>query len=800
MRTPNWRRIEGLGFALLALFTTLNTATASVPGDEHWDSQFGPVGASDQPYSIAVVGDKVYVGGVLSAAGNTKANFIAGYNGTNWFPLNNGVSGGYNFTYLFALATDGTNLYAGGLYTNADNCGARNLARWDGTNWWPLAGGDPNSIVETIRIFGTNFFVGGVFTTNGGVQVNGIARWDGSGWQALGAGVTGGLQPGVLAIEYDGVNVYAGGSFSQAGAANANNIARWDGTSWSAMGDGFSGSVLALARHGGYLYAGGSFTNASLAITNLARWTGSAWVPVGTGANMPVRDLLSDGVNLYAGGDFTSINGVAANRVAKWNGTAWSALGLGVQGFGVGVKPGVYKMAFDSRGRLFIAGNFNQVDGVGASYVAGWDGANWFALGGATSTGMTHNNGQILALYSDGVNLYAGGGFTEAGNVIVNGVARWDGSRWAALGSVVNGQISSSMARAFTVAGSYLYAGGSFTNIGGVAAGRIAQWDGYQWYNIGDADGTVRALLYDGYYVWMGGSFTNIAGGYSPGLAVYLDGSGWYTAGNPAGGGQLVNAIADDGTYYYVGGNFTSMDYVSVLNIARYDGNTWSPLGAGLNGTVNVIAVVNGSLYAGGSFTLSGSTTMNRIARWNGSSWSALGTGLTGSSSSAAVTAIVVSGTDLYVGGSFTNAGTVYVPGIAKWNGTTWSALGSGLFNGVFNTAGQGTALALMGNDLYVGGQFTSAGDKPSVFIGRWNEQMNFYPPPHPCLTRQSRLTNGQFRFRLAGTSGERYVIHASTNLSAWTPLLTNSATLYDFTDTAAPNYPWRFYRAVLAP
>ena len=65
-------------------------------------------------------------------------------------------------TYLFALATDGTNLYAGGLYTNADNCGARNLARWDGTNWWPLAGGNPEFVVETIRIFGTNFFVGGV--------------------------------------------------------------------------------------------------------------------------------------------------------------------------------------------------------------------------------------------------------------------------------------------------------------------------------------------------------------------------------------------------------------------------------------------------------------------------------------------------------------------------------------------------------------------------------------------------------------------------------------------------------------
>jgi len=42
-------------------------------------------------------------------------------------------------------------------------------------------------------------------------------------------------------------------------------------------------------------------------------------------------------------------------------------------------------------------------------------------------------------------------------------------------------------------------------------------------------------------------------------------------------------------------------------------------------------------------------------------------------------------------------------------------------------------------------------------------------------LTRETWLTNGQFRFRVTGTSGESYVLQDSTNLGAWTPLLTNS-------------------------
>ena len=67
-------------------------------------------------------------------------------------------------------------------------------------------------------------------------------------------------------------------------------------------------------------------------------------------------------------------------------------------------------------------------------------------------------------------------------------------------------------------------------------------------------------------------------------------------------------------------------------------------------------------------------------------------------------------------------------------------------------------------------------------------------------LTRETWLTNGQFQFRVTGTSGESYVLQGSANLGAWTPLLTNSATLYDFTDPDATNYDLRFYRAVLAP
>ena len=119
------------GLAILGFLSALSTLLASAPGDEHWDSQFGPVGANDTLQAMAVSGQQVFVGGNLTAAGNTRANYAAGYDGTRWYALNKGISGAPGMTFIWALAADGSNVYAGGSFTNADGSGAKYIARWD---------------------------------------------------------------------------------------------------------------------------------------------------------------------------------------------------------------------------------------------------------------------------------------------------------------------------------------------------------------------------------------------------------------------------------------------------------------------------------------------------------------------------------------------------------------------------------------------------------------------------------------------------------------------------------------------
>jgi hypothetical protein len=79
------------------------------------------------------------------------------------------------------------------------------------------------------------------------------------------------------------------------------------------------------------------------------------------------------------------------------------------------------------------------------------------------------------------------------------------------------------------------------------------------------------------------------------------------------------------------------------------------------------------------------------------------------------VYALAVNGTNLYAGGDFTEAGGVPANHIAKWDGSSWSALGSGLDGPVYALAADGAG------HLFVGGGFTHAGANACAFIAQAN-------------------------------------------------------------------------------
>ena len=160
--------------------------------------------------------------------------------------------------------------------------------------------------------------------------------------------------------------------------------------------------------------------------------------------------------------------------------------------------------------------------------------------------------------------------------------------------------------------------------------------------------------------------------------------------------------------------------------------NGWSNLGTNgqaqntegaLNGHVRAIAVSGTDLYVGGAFFQPlGITNGNYIAKWNGSSWSALGQGLDNR-----VNAILIDGPNVIVGGHFQNAGgDAQADYLAVWDGSNWSDIDNAT-TGDGALSGEVYALAKDGSNLYVGGVFYNApavGDvvgNPGDNIMRWD-------------------------------------------------------------------------------
>ena len=156
----------------------------------------------------------------------------------------------------------------------------------------------------------------------------------------------------------------------------------------------------------------------------------------------------------------------------------------------------------------------------------------------------------------------------------------------------------------------------------------------------------------------------------------------------------------------------------------------WSPglaAGNGPNGTVRALAVFDDgsgpALYAGGDFTMAGGVPARGVARWDGSSWSGLGSGLGPNGLEYLVTSLGVfddgSGPALYASGRFSEAGGSPAHHIAAWDGTTWSPLGVQIeFGSVRSFAvfddGSGPA-------LYAGGAFSWIGGQNIEYAAAWD-------------------------------------------------------------------------------
>lgn len=638
--------------------------------------------------------------------------------GGRWLTSPEQLPPGLNGTVRALAVLPYGDIIAGGEFTIAGGIQTNYIARWNGSVWMPLGLGVNDRVRALAVLPNGDLIAGGDFLTAGGVPANYIARWNGSSWSPLDGGVGGRVI--ALTIVSNG-DLIAGGDFTHVAGSSANYIARWNGVSWSSLGTGMNDRVFALAvMPNGDVIAGGQFTTAGGATANrVARWDGVLWTQIGSGMSggevpqVSALAVLPNG-HLVAGGKFTSAGSSNASCIAHWDGFMWSPLGTGVGG---GSETEVAGLAVMTNGDIVAGGDFLAASGLTAQFIARWDGSSW-----VQSIPWGNNAVRCLIVLPDG-DLVAGGDFTRMGDVEAPRVARLRGSSWAPLG---RGLTAPAYALAPLPSGE-LVAGGPFTTAGAVEAKSVARWDGSSWMPVGSGvNSTVNALqvLQNGDLV-AGGYFT-AAGVTQASLVARWDGATWAPLGSgltgvPGSFPRVQVLVTMPNGDIVAGGYFTATETEVRNRIARWNGSTWRPLGPGVGGGPNAFTLVgalavlqNGDLVAGGNFTSAGGEPANRIARWDGTSWVPLGSGMSETSSGVRALAVLRNG-HLVAGGSFTEAGGVPARNIARWDGSIWSSMGSGMNSDV-------TCLVVLSNgDLVAGGSFTTAGGVAAVGIARWN-------------------------------------------------------------------------------
>ena len=683
-------RPGGDGFSV-----TVDDAPARYPvtvdptfSDADWMGFTGSIGPDDHVRAMVMDGSgNLYVAGSFIHCGGMVVNHIAKWDGNRWWPLGSGVNG-----YVLCLAVSGTDLYAGGGFTEAGGVSASHVAKWNGNGWQPLGKG-ANHDVFALAVMQGDLYAGGIFSKAGDVSVRSLAKWSSGSWSDIG-GVQGTF-PVVCSMAASGDSLYVGGYFDYVydevspAFFPAGGIAKYSQGAWSSLdygmrayGDWAVDVVYCLMIRNGDLYAGGAFDSAGNqaerdSCRNIARWDGLRWNPLGEGVDTVVNALSAQGSTIYAGG---------TGGLRTWNGSVWNSESAGIGGT-------VLAMASSSAG-LHVGGNFTKAAGSPADRFCLWDGTTWSVPGAGVSL-------NVHAVAKDGDTIYAAGSFTTAGGMEAQHVARWNGSGWTSLGTGLNGPV-----HALAMWNGDLYAGGEFTQAGGVPASNIARWNGSSWSAFGSGlNAPVNALTVWHDELYVGGWFSQSGDGVPLSSAARWNGSTWSSLGSGMDGPVFSLAAAGGGIY--AGGAFEVAGDASAKMVAFWNGTSWQALGAGLGGfswfrRVNALCVgPSGNLYAGGLFDTADNSPVRNLARWNGSSWSSVGAG----GPDAEVGALAVSGNHLYVGGGFSQIQGQSLSGIACWDGLSWSPLGSG-------AGGPVNALLVSGNRLHVGGAFTNAGNR----------------------------------------------------------------------------------------
>ena len=384
----------------------------------------------------------------------------------------------------------------------------------------------------------------------------------------------------------------------------------------------------------------------------------------------------------------------------------------------------------DSAGNLYITGDFTSINGTRTNGIARWDGTSWFAMGQVVDGSYTD-----MALDSQG-NLYV---VYRPAESAVRTIVRWNGSTWSDFGAGVSDE--SSFSNIMIDSSDNLYAGGDFFTKDGNPF-YAAKWVDGGWASLGTGLRSVpwsMVINSSGELLAVDGSALN----YDMKIRK-LAGDTWIDFEDSVTGRIYAMIVGPDGALYAGGHSFGSSTGSFYTGVARWSEDTvvcisdgqvggcsdgWTQISEGISPTWGPYTGVrdlafdqSGTLYVGGNLRSPFEPNQQHIVQWDGSDMLELAAGIAGDS----VNSInILANGDVLAGGQFDLVDSAaQLDNIAVYDGSEWSGFAA---TAAQPTQGLDDRVDDMVSDgagnVYVTGGFNQAGGVAANHIAHWDGQ-----------------------------------------------------------------------------
>lgn len=378
---------------------------------------------------------------------------------------------------------------------------------------------------------------------------------------------------------------------------------------------------------------------------------------------------------------------------------------------GVRTNAQIVTMAYDSTsGFVYAGGSFESIGGVQTSGIAMWNGSQWIALGSGI-------NGYVSSICCINGMVYAGGYFEEAGGVVVKNIARWDGTQWHNVGAV---PVTYYTVMSLAEWQGDLYLSAYLASPFGPAVG-IIKWDGTAWSSIATTTTTTNAFinLYNGNdSLFVYGQFDNLNGQPIRHVAVFTPGGNLVDLSVPSGINRIRTAAQYNNALYAVSNQGNLIHLTNQTSLWIND-----PVTCG-SGSTNLF-VYTDSLYI--SMESPSGGTVDTFEVWNiynGTKFRRIGYNTAAIQLYESFDCALPVGNTLYIGGIFTKFNGRPLTGSVYYDGTQWHQFGGSAiaYGDAWNNSNVNTLVydSISGN-VYAGGRFVFAGDSIAYNVARWD-------------------------------------------------------------------------------